>query len=38
MSDLILMTVAILLIVVSAYSLFSYIKDRKTSAFPKKKR
>ncbi|MFG1173398.1 small membrane protein [Erwiniaceae bacterium CAU 1747] len=38
MSDLILMTVAILLIVVSAYSLLSYIKDIRASSFPKKKR
>ncbi|WP_369878856.1 small membrane protein [Erwinia sp. B116] len=32
------MSMAFMLIAVSAYSLISYIRDRRNSSFPKKKR
>lgn len=38
MGDIVLMLVAVLLIIVSAYSFFSYISERRTSSFPNKKR
>ncbi|QUG74361.1 small membrane protein [Erwinia sp. E602] len=38
MGDIVLMSMAFMLIAVSAYSLISYIRDRRNSSFPKKKR